>query len=253
MFADGRVGVRGRAERRRAVLRGRGQGLLRSACRCSRPASTARRTSTSTGRRAQGKPFHYFAYGAAVSEVEVDGFTGQYRLLRTDILHDVGDSLSPLVDRGQVEGGFVQGVGWLTTEELVWGGDGALRRRTAPRPTSCRRSASARPICASRSSSAPREPGVVHGSKAVGEPPLMLAISVREALRAAVAAFGAGGIVELAIAGDAGSGVLGHRAGPCSHDAAAARQVLSGMNPDCRLVWPKFELGTSDGVTARGR
>ena len=74
----------------------------------------------------QGTPFHYFAYGAAVSEVEVDGFTGQYRLLRTDILHDVGDSLSPLVDRGQVEGGFVQGVGWLTTEELVWSADGAF-------------------------------------------------------------------------------------------------------------------------------
>ena len=97
-----------------------------SACRCSRPASTRRPDIHFDWKTGQGKPFHYFAYGAAVSEVEVDGFTGQYRLLRTDILHDVGDSLSPLVDRGQVEGGFVQGVGWLTTEELVWGGDGAL-------------------------------------------------------------------------------------------------------------------------------
>src|SRR6202008_4397280 len=79
----------------------------------------------------KGHPFHYYAYGAAVSEVEVDGFTGQYRLLRTDILHDVGESLSPLVDRGQVEGGFVQGVGWLTTEELVWDGAGALATRGA--------------------------------------------------------------------------------------------------------------------------
>jgi xanthine dehydrogenase large subunit len=131
-----------------------------------------------------------------VSEVEVDGFTGQYRLLRTDILHDVGDSLSPLVDRGQVEGGFVQGVGWLTTEELVWGAT-ARSCRTARRPTSCRpRRVPAR--SARRVPRARREPGVVHGSKAVGEPPLMLAISVREALRAAVAAFGAGGIVELA-------------------------------------------------------
>src|SRR6185295_4986976 len=73
-----------------------------------------------------GKPFHYYAYGAAVSEVEVNGFTGQYALRRVDILHDVGDSLSPLIDRGQVEGGFLQGVGWLTTEELAWGSDGAL-------------------------------------------------------------------------------------------------------------------------------
>src|SRR5699024_4755754 len=70
--------------------------------------------------RMQGSPFKYFAYGAAVSEVEVDGFTGAYRFLRTDIVHDVGDSLSPLVDIGQIEGGFVQGAGWLTLEELLW-------------------------------------------------------------------------------------------------------------------------------------
>ena len=68
----------------------------------------------------QGEPFKYFAYGAAAAEVEVDGFTGAYRLRRADIVHDVGDSLSPLVDVGQVEGGFVQGVGWLTLEELLW-------------------------------------------------------------------------------------------------------------------------------------
>ncbi len=145
----------------------------------------------------QGKPFHYFAYGAAVSEVEVDGFTGQYRLLRTDILHDVGDSLSPLVDLGQVEGGFVQGVGWLTTEELVWGEDGAFLSHGASTyklPTLGECPPDLRVAFLERAS----EPGVVHGSKAVGEPPLMLAISVREALRAAVAAFGDGGIVELA-------------------------------------------------------
>ena len=70
--------------------------------------------------RMQGEPFKYFAYGAAVAEVEVDGFTGAYRLRRADIVHDVGDSLSPLVDLGQIEGGFVQGVGWLTLEELLW-------------------------------------------------------------------------------------------------------------------------------------
>ena len=70
--------------------------------------------------RMQGEPFKYFAYGAAAAEVEVDGFTGAYRLRRADIVHDVGDSLSPLIDLGQIEGGFVQGVGWLTLEELLW-------------------------------------------------------------------------------------------------------------------------------------
>jgi xanthine dehydrogenase large subunit len=143
-----------------------------------------------------GKPFHYFAYGAAVSEVEIDGFTGQYRLLRTDILHDVGDSLSPLVDRGQVEGGFIQGVGWLTTEELVWS-EGVLKTSGAstyklPTLGECP------PVFRVELLTRAREPDVVHGSKAVGEPPFMLAFSVREALRAAVAAFGSGGIVELA-------------------------------------------------------
>ena len=69
----------------------------------------------------RGRPFHYYAYGAAVSEVEIDGFTGQYRLLRTDILHDVGDSMSPIVDRGQIEGGFLQGVGWLTHRRVAVG------------------------------------------------------------------------------------------------------------------------------------
>src|SRR5690349_948290 len=141
----------------------------------------------------QGTPFHYFAYGAAVSEVEVDGFTGQYRLLRTDILHDVGDSLSPLVDRGQVEGGFIQGVGWLTTEELVWS-EGVLKTSGAstyklPTLGECP------PVFRVELLTRAREPDGIHGSNAVGEPPFMLAFSVREALRAAVAAFGSGGIV----------------------------------------------------------
>src|SRR5690606_8506970 len=77
-------------------------------------------------RLGRGRPFHYFAYGAAVSEVEIDGFTGAYRLLRTDILQDVGRSISPIVDRGQVEGAFIQGVGWLTLEELRWDDKGRL-------------------------------------------------------------------------------------------------------------------------------
>jgi xanthine dehydrogenase large subunit len=144
-----------------------------------------------------GKPFHYYAYGAAVSEVEVDGLTGRYTLIRSDILHDAGDSLSPLVDRGQVEGGFVQGIGWLTTEELVWDSAGALTTSGAstyklPSLGECPKELRVELLAKAR------EEGVVHGSKAVGEPPFMLAISVREALRAAVAAFGDEGVVLLA-------------------------------------------------------
>jgi xanthine dehydrogenase molybdopterin-binding subunit B len=147
---------------------------------------------------ASGRPFAYFAGGAAVSEVEVDGHTGMSRVRRVDIVHDVGDSLNPGVDRGQIEGGFVQGVGWLTSEELKWDAKGRLLTH----------SASTYQIPAI--SDAPMEFNVtllpdaanasaVHGSKAVGEPPLMLAISVREAIRDAVAAFGPeGGEVALA-------------------------------------------------------
>lgn len=141
-----------------------------------------------------GEPFKYFAYGAAVSEVEVDGFTGAYTFLRTDILHDVGDSLSPLVDLGQVEGGFVQGLGWLTLEELRWDtsdGEGRGRVTTSSASTYKLPSFSEMPVDL-RVAFYERatEDGVVYGSKAVGEPPLMLAISVREALRQACAAFG---------------------------------------------------------------
>jgi xanthine dehydrogenase large subunit len=141
-----------------------------------------------TGR---GKPFHYYAYGAAVSEVSVNGFTGQYVIRRVDILHDVGDSLSPLIDRGQVEGGFMQGLGWLTMEELVWNSEGALLTAGASTyklPTLGECPPEFHVDFLKRAA----EPGVVFGSKAVGEPPLMLALSVREALRAAVAGFGAG-------------------------------------------------------------
>jgi xanthine dehydrogenase large subunit len=144
-----------------------------------------------------GKPFHYYAYGAAVSEVEVDGFTGQYRLLRTDILHDAGSSISPQIDRGQVEGGFLQGVGYLTREELVWDDAGALVTSGAS-TYKLPASDDMPPIFNVAFLTRAEEPGVVHGAKAVGEPPLMLAISVREALRDAVAAFGPLGVVELA-------------------------------------------------------
>ena len=144
-----------------------------------------------------GKPFHYFAYGAAVSEVEVDGFTGMYSLRRVDILHDVGDSLSPLIDRGQVEGAFIQGLGWLTLEELCWDKDGRLATRGAstyklPGLGECPPEFHVQLLAKAA------DPDVVYSSKAVGEPPFMLAISAREALRHAVSAFSSKpGVVEL--------------------------------------------------------
>lgn len=138
---------------------------------------------------AKGRPFYYFAYGAAVSEVEVDGFSGTFKLRQVDIVHDVGESLNPLVDRGQIEGGFVQGMGWLTMEELVWDGDGRLRTfapSTYKIPTISEVPESFTIHLLERAA----QDGVIYGSKAVGEPPFMLAMSVREAIRAAVAAFG---------------------------------------------------------------
>lgn len=151
----------------------------------------------------RGSPFKYFAIGAAATEVEVDGFTGAYRIRRVDIVHDVGDSLSPLIDIGQVEGGFVQGAGWLTLEDLRWDtGDGPNRGRLLTQAASTYKlpSFSEMPeefnVTLLENAS---EEGAVFGSKAVGEPPLMLAFSVREALRQAAAAFGPRGTaVELA-------------------------------------------------------
>jgi xanthine dehydrogenase large subunit len=145
----------------------------------------------------RGEPFKYFAYGAAASEVEVDGFTGAYRLRRVDIVHDVGDSLSPLVDIGQVEGGFVQGAGWLTLEDLRWDtSDGDNRGRLSTQAASTYKLPSFSempPEFRVTLLEKAAEDGAVYGSKAVGEPPLMLAFSVREALREAVAAFGPAG------------------------------------------------------------
>ncbi|WP_248580077.1 xanthine dehydrogenase molybdopterin binding subunit [Nocardioides sp. InS609-2] len=150
-----------------------------------------------------GSPFKYFAYGAAATEVEVDGFTGAYATRRVDIVHDVGDSLSPLIDIGQIEGGFVQGAGWLTLEDLRWDeSDGPHRGRLATQAASTYKLPSFsempqdfRVALLDRA----HEDGAVYGSKAVGEPPLMLAFSVREALREAAAAFGpAGTSVDLA-------------------------------------------------------
>lgn len=142
----------------------------------------------------RGEPFKYFAYGVAAAEVEVDGFTGAYTLRRVDIVHDVGDSLSPLIDIGQIEGGFVQGAGWLTLEDLRWDeSDGPHRGRLATQAASTYKlpSFSEMPeVFNVQLLEKAHEDGAVYGSKAVGEPPLMLAFSVREALRQAAAAFG---------------------------------------------------------------
>jgi xanthine dehydrogenase large subunit len=134
-----------------------------------------------------GRPFYYYAYGAAVTEVVVDTLTGENRVLRVDILHDCGDSLNPAVDLGQVEGGYVQGVGWLTSEELWWNNKGDLGTH-APSTYKI-------PTCSDLApdfrvellqNSANREK-TIYRSKAVGEPPLMLALSAFFALRDAIA------------------------------------------------------------------
>ncbi len=141
---------------------------------------------------ARGRPFLYFAYGAAVSEVEIDSLTGENRIRRVDILHDAGRSLNPAIDLGQIEGGFVQGAGWLTTEE-VWRDNFGAVQTHAPSTYKI-------PV----SSDVPEafnvriwEPGenrepTIHRSKAVGEPPLMLAISVHSAINQAIASLAPG-------------------------------------------------------------
>jgi len=134
-----------------------------------------------------GRPFFYFAYGAAVSEVVVDTLTGENRILRVDILHDCGDSLNPAMDLGQVEGGFVQGAGWLTSEELWWNAAGELQTH-APSTYKI-------PTCSDLApdfrvtllDNAANREDTIYRSKAVGEPPLMLAISVFHAIRDAIA------------------------------------------------------------------
>ena len=136
---------------------------------------------------ASGRPFYYFAYGMACSEVLIDTLTGEYKVTRVDIIHDVGRSLNPAIDLGQIEGGFIQGMGWLTSEELWWDDKGSLRTH-APSTYKI-------PACSDRPedfrmelwSSGRNVEKTIHRSKAVGEPPLMLAISVHRAIADAVA------------------------------------------------------------------
>jgi len=138
----------------------------------------------------QGRPFYYYAYGAAVAEVVIDTLTGENRVLRVDLIHDVGKSLNPAIDLGQIEGGFIQGMGWLTTEELVFDDKGRLLTH-APSTYKI-------PVCSDRPpifnmqiwERGENVEHTIYRSKAVGEPPLMLAISVFSALTDAVASVG---------------------------------------------------------------
>jgi len=159
-----------------------------------------------------GRPFFYFAYGAAVSEVILDTLSGENRLLRVDILHDCGKSLNPAIDLGQIEGGFIQGAGWLTSEELCWNEQGELQTH-APSTYKI-------PVCSDLppdfrvtmlETSANRE-DTIYRSKAVGEPPLMLALSVFHALRDAVAS------------------VDGYQSIPILHAPATPEAVLHAIN-----------------------
>ncbi|GAA5228984.1 xanthine dehydrogenase molybdopterin binding subunit [Paeniglutamicibacter antarcticus] len=150
----------------------------------------------------KGNPFKYFSRGAAVAEVEVDGYTGAYTTRQVDLLHDVGSSLSPLIDLGQIEGAFVQGAGWLTQEDLRWDtSDGPDRGKLLTQAASTYKLPSFSELPQVFNVDLyvhPTDDGSVYGSKAVGEPPLMLAIAVREALRVTAAAFGEPGVqVEL--------------------------------------------------------
>jgi xanthine dehydrogenase large subunit len=182
-FADGMVATDDRAEPFAAVVKA---------------AYAARIQLSSTGfyatpkihwdrAKGQGRPFYYYAYGAAVSEMAVDTMTGEYRFARADILHDVGRSLNSAIDLGQIEGGFMQGVGWLTTEELWWDEAGRLRTHapsTYKIPLSSDRP---RVFNVSLADWSECREMTIKRSKAVGEPPLMLAASVVEALGMAVA------------------------------------------------------------------
>ncbi|GEK71851.1 MULTISPECIES: xanthine dehydrogenase molybdopterin binding subunit [Halomonas] len=137
-----------------------------------------------TGR---GRPFYYYAFGAAVAEVEVDTLSGEYRVSRADILHDVGDSLNPAIDIGQIEGGFIQGMGWLTSEELVWNEAGRL---VSDGPATYKIPAFGdlpETFNVELMQGHPNSQASIYRSKAVGEPPFMLGISVWSALRDALA------------------------------------------------------------------
>ena len=171
--------------------------------------------------RLQGKPFFYFAYGAACSEVVIDSLTGEHKVLRADLLHDVGQSLNPAIDIGQIEGAFIQGIGWLTMEELWWQPDDGSKNAgklmthapstyKIPTANDCPAQFEVRLYDAPNSANHPAD--TIHRSKAVGEPPLLLAFSVLLALR------------------DAVSAVAGHRVDPPLRAPATPEAVLDAID-----------------------
>jgi xanthine dehydrogenase large subunit len=160
----------------------------------------------------QGKPFFYFAYGAAVSEVLVDTLTGEWKLLRADVLHDVGRSLNPAVDIGQVEGAFIQGTGWLTTEELVWHPQTGKLSTHAPSTYKIPTANDCPPVFNVKLYDGDNPADTIHRSKAVGEPPLLLPFSVFFAIRDAVSAVG------------------GHRVDPPLSSPATSESILRAIN-----------------------
>jgi len=134
----------------------------------------------------QGRPFLYFAYGAAVSEVVIDTLTGESKLLRADLLHDAGNSINPAIDLGQIEGAFIQGMGWLTTEELWWNDAGRLMTH-APSTYKIPAVNDCPADCRVALFNNHNVEDTIFRSKAVGEPPLLLAFSVFFAIRDAIA------------------------------------------------------------------
>jgi xanthine dehydrogenase large subunit len=161
--------------------------------------------------RLQGRPFFYFAYGAAVSEVVVDTLTGEHRLLRADILHDVGRSLNPALDIGQVEGAYIQGMGWLTMEELVWHPSTGALMTHAPSTYKIPTANDAPAVFRTALFDHPNAMDSIHRSKAVGEPPLLLGFSAFFAIRDAVSAAG------------------GHRADPPLNAPATPEAILKAV------------------------
>ena len=159
----------------------------------------------------QGRPFFYFAYGAAVAEVVVDTLTGEWKLLRADILHDAGQSLNPALDIGQVEGAFIQGMGWLTTEELVWHPQSGKLTTHAPSTYKIPTANDCPPVFNVRLFEGRNVEDSIHRSKAVGEPPLLLPFSVFYAIRDAVSAVG------------------GHRVSPPLRAPATSEAILNAI------------------------
>ena len=144
------------------------------------------------GAEMRGRPFFYFSFGAAMAEVAIDTLTGESRVLRADLVQDCGSSLNPAIDRGQIEGAFVQGQGWLTCEELWWDKQGRLRT-SGPSTYKIPGSRDVPPVFnVTMLANAPSREATIFRSKAVGEPPLLLATAVWTALKDAITAAGDG-------------------------------------------------------------